>query len=110
MKSLTYIRELSFAEGEGFPHDVDGAACQEVRNVPTPGPDDIYQETDLNVGEGDQAAVDYDVVDGNIELVLENNVLAQGILFESEEGSKCDSIFFVVAPAIINCVRPCSMG
>ena len=82
-----------------------------MRNVPTPVPDDIYQETDLNVGEGDQAAVDYDVVDGNIELVLENNVLAQGILFESEEGSKCDSmIFFVVAPAIINFVRPCSMG
>ena len=85
---------MGFAEREGFPHDVDGAACQEGRNVPTPVPDDIHQEGDLNVGEGDQAAVGYDVVDGNMELMLENNVLAQGILFESEEASKCDSKIF----------------
>ena len=40
----------------------------------------------------------------------ENNVLAQGILFESEEGSKCDSKnYSAVAPATINFMRPCSM-
>ena len=66
-----------FAERE----DVNGDA----RNDPTPVPDDLHQETDLNVCEGDQAAVGYDVVDGNMELMSETNVLAQGILFESEE-------------------------
>ena len=46
-----------------------------------------------------------------MELMLENNVLAQEILFESEEGSKCDSkIFFAVAPAKKNFMRPRSMG
>ena len=66
-----------FAERE----DVNGDA----RNDPTPVPDDLHQETDLNVREGDQAAVGYDIVDGNMELMSETNVLAQGILFESEE-------------------------
>ena len=70
-----------FAEREGSTRDVNGDA----RNAPTPGPDDLHQETDLNVGEGDQVAVRYDVVDGNMELMSENYVLAQGILFESEE-------------------------
>ena len=85
-----------FVEREGSPCDVDGAALQDARNAPTPVPDDLHQETDLNVGEGDQAAVRYDVVDGNMELMLEKDVLAQGILFGSEEGSKCDSkIYFL---------------
>ena len=69
-----------FAEREESPRDVDGDA----RNAPTPDPDDLHQETDLNVGEGDQAAVGYGVVDGKVELMSETNVLAQGILFESE--------------------------
>ena len=54
-----------FAEREESPRDVDGDA----RIAPTPVPDDLHQETDLNVGEGDQAAVGYDVVDGNMELM-----------------------------------------
>ena len=70
-----------FAEREESPRDVDGDA----QNAPTPVPDDLHHETDLNVGEGDQAAVGYGVVDGNMELTPETNVLAQGILFESEE-------------------------
>ena len=70
-----------FAEREGSPRDVDGDA----RNAPTPVPDDLHQETDLNVGEGDQAAVGYAVVDGNMELMSESNILAQRILSESEE-------------------------
>ena len=85
-----------------------------MRTVPTPFPDDLHQETDLNCGEGDHAAVGYDFVNDNMELMSENNVLAQGIIFESEEGSKCDSkifsfffSFFAVAP-IIMC--PCSLG
>ena len=95
-----------FVEREGSLRNVDGAALQDARDVP----DDLHQETDLNVGEGDQAAVGYDVVDGNMELMSENNVLAQGILFESKEGRKWDSkifffFFFAVAPAIILCVR-----
>ena len=68
-------------EREEFPRDVD---C-DARNVPALVPDDLHQETDLNVGEGDQAAVGYGVVDGNTELMSETNVLAQGILFESKE-------------------------
>ena len=71
-----------FAEREGSPRDVDGDA----QNVPAPVPGDLHQETDLNIGEGDQAAVGYDVVDGNMELMSGNNVLAQRISFESEEG------------------------
>ena len=63
------------------PRDVDGAALQDARNVPTPVPDDLHQETDWNVGEGDQAAVGYDIVDGNMELMLENKVLARGNYF-----------------------------
>ena len=43
-----------------------------------------------------------------MELMSENNVLAKGILFESEEGSKCDAK--ILAPAIINFMRLCSMG
>ena len=74
-----------FVEREGSPRDVDGAALQDARNVPTPVPDDLHQESDLNIGEGDQVAVGYYVVDGNMELMSENNVLAQGILFGSEE-------------------------
>ena len=35
-----------FAEREESPCDVDGDA----RNAPTPVPDDLHQETDLNVG------------------------------------------------------------
>ena len=70
-----------FAEREESPRDVDGDA----RYAPTPAPDDLHHETDLNVGEGDQAAVEYGVVDGNMELMSETNVLAQRILFESEE-------------------------
>ena len=35
-----------------------------------------------------------------MDLMSENNVLAQGILFESEEGSKCDPK--ILAPATIN--------
>ena len=38
----------------------------------------------------------------------ENNVLAQGIFVEREEGSNCDSK--VLAPAIINFMRLGSMG
>ena len=64
-----------FAEKEGSPRDVD---C-DARNAATPVPDGLRQETDLNVGEGDQAAVGYDAVDGNMQLMSENNVLAQGI-------------------------------
>ena len=71
--------------GKSLPRDVDSAALQDERNATSPVPDDLHQETDLNVGEGDQAAVGYDVMDGNMELMSENNVLAQGILFESEE-------------------------
>ena len=74
-----------FAYGEGFPHDVDGAALQDARNAPTPVPDDLHQETDLNVGESDQAAVKYDVVVGNMELMSENNVPAQGILLRARK-------------------------
>ena len=70
-----------FVQREDSPRDVDGNA----RNAPTPVPDDLHQETDLNVGEGDQAAVGYDVLDGSMELMSEINILAQGILFESEE-------------------------
>ena len=62
-----------FAEREGSPRDVDGDA----RNAPTPVPDDLHQETDFNVGEGDQAAVGYDAVDGNMKLMSETNVLAR---------------------------------
>ena len=65
-----------FTGREGSPHDVDGAAPQDARNVPTPVPDDLHQETDLSVSEGDQAAVGYDVVDSNMELMSDNNVLA----------------------------------
>ena len=84
-----------FVEREGSPCDVDGAALQDARNAPTPVPDELHQESNLNVGEGDQAAVRYDIVDGNMELMLEKNVLAQGIRFESEEGSKCDSNIYI---------------
>ena len=84
-----------FVDREGSPRDVDGAALQDTRNAPTPVPDDLHQKTDLNVGEGDQAAVRYDVVDGNMERMSENDVLALDILFESEEGSKCDSKIFL---------------
>ena len=52
-----------FAEREGSPRDVDGEALQEARNVPNPVPDYLHQENDLNIGEGDQAAVRYGVVD-----------------------------------------------
>ena len=52
-----------FAEREGSPRDVDGAALQEARNVPTPVPDYLHQENDFNIGEGDQAAVGYGFVD-----------------------------------------------
>ena len=100
-----------FTEREGSPRDFDGAALQDVWNVPTPVPDDLHQGTDLNVGEGDQAAVGYDVVDGNMELMSENNILARGILFESEEGGKFDSVIFLaVVHAIINFMHPCSTG
>ena len=68
-----------FAEREGSPRDVDG----DMRNALTPVPDDLHQKTDLNVGEGDQAAVGHDVVDGNMELMSENNVLAQGIFLKA---------------------------
>ena len=74
-----------FVEREGSPRDVDGAALQDARNVSTPVPDDLHQESDLNIGEGDQVAVRYYVVDGNMELTSENNVLAHVILFGSEE-------------------------
>ena len=40
----------------------------------------------------------------------ENYVLLKGMLFGSEEGSKCDSKMFDMAHAIINFMRPCSMG
>ena len=84
-----------FAEREGSPGDVDGAALQDSRTVPTPFTDGLHQETDLKCGEGDHAAVGYDVVDDNMELMSENNFLGQGILLESEEWSKCDSkVFF----------------
>ena len=100
-----------FVEREGSLRNVDGAALQDARDVP----DDLHQETDLNVGEGDQAAVGYDVVDGNMELMSENNVLAQGILFESKEGRKWDSkifffFFFFCRGACNNFMCPCSMG
>ena len=52
-----------FAEREGSPRDVDGAALQDARNVPTPVPDYLHQENGLNIGEGDQAAVGYGVLD-----------------------------------------------
>ena len=68
-----------FAEREQSLRDVDGDA----RNAPTPVPDNLHQETDLSVSEGDQAAVGYGVVDGKMELMSETNVLAHGILFES---------------------------
>ena len=74
-----------FVDREGSPRDVDGAALQDAWNVPTPVPDDLHQESDMNIGEGDQVAVGYYVVDGNMELMSENNVRAQGILFGSEE-------------------------
>ena len=95
-----------FADREGSPRDVDGAALQDVRHAATPVPDDLHLEADLNVREGDQAA-GYDVVDGHMELMWANNVHAQGILFENEEGSKCDLkdfyflvffVFFVFLP------------
>ena len=70
-----------FAEREESARDVDS----DTRNAPTPVPDDLHHETDLNVGEGDQAAVGYGVVGGNMELMSETNALAQRILFESEE-------------------------
>ena len=78
-------------EREESPRDVDGDA----RNAPTPVPDDLHQETDLNVSEGDQAAVRYDVVDGNMELMSKTNVLAQEFFLKARNESKCDSeIFF----------------
>ena len=40
-----------FVEREGSPRDVDGAALQDARRVPTPVPDDLHQESDLNIGE-----------------------------------------------------------
>ena len=49
--------------------DVDGAALQDARNAPNQLLDDLHQETDLSVGEGGQAAVQYDIVDGNTELM-----------------------------------------
>ena len=70
-----------FAEREGYPRDVDGDA----QNAPAPVPDDLHQETDLSVGESDQAAVGYDVVDGNMEPMSGSNVLAQRISSESKE-------------------------
>ena len=91
-----------FVEREGSPCDVDGAALQDARNAPTPVPDDLHQETDLNVCEGDQAAVRYDVVDGNVELMLEKDVLAQGILFESEEVNVTRRFFFFCRGACNN--------
>ena len=69
------------AKREGSPCDVDGDA----RNASTPVPDDLHRETELNVGEGNEAAVRYDIVDGNMELMSGNNVLSQGHRFESEE-------------------------
>ena len=60
-----------FLEREGSHRDVDGAALQDERNAPTPVPHDLHQETDLNIGEGDQAAVGYDVVDGNMQPMSE---------------------------------------
>ena len=56
-------------EREEIPRDVDGDA----RNAPPLVPDDLHHKTDLNVGEGDQAAVGYGVVDGNMELMSETN-------------------------------------
>ena len=70
-----------FAEREESLRDGDG----DTRNAPTPVPDDLHQETYLNNGEGDQAPVGYGVGDGNMKLMSETNVLAQRILFESEE-------------------------
>ena len=83
-----------FTEREGSPRDVDGAALQDARNAPTPVPDDLHQETDLNVGEGDQAAVGYDVGYGNMELMSENSVLAQGILLRPRKEVNVTPIFF----------------
>ena len=40
-------------EREGSPRDVDHAALQDSQSVPTPVPDDLHQESDLNIGEGD---------------------------------------------------------
>ena len=71
-----------FADREGSPSDVDGDA----RNAPTLVPDDLHQETDFNVCEDEQATIEYDVMDCNMELMLENNVLAQGIRSESQGG------------------------
>ena len=46
-----------YADGEGFPHNIDGAALQDVRNAPIPG--DLHQETDLKKG-----TVGDNIVDG----------------------------------------------
>ena len=76
---------------EGSPRNVDGAALQDMRNAPNPVPGDLHQETDLNVGEADQGAVGHDFVDGDMELMSENNVLAQESFLQSNEGRKFEN-------------------
>ena len=72
---------------EGSHSDVDGAALlQDAWNAPNPVPDDLHQETDLNVDQDEQGAVRHGIVDCDIQLMS----LAQGILFENNEGRKCE--------------------
>ena len=66
----------------------DDAELQEAWNAPNPVPGYLYQETDSNIWEGYQAAASHDIEDVEMDMVSENNnVLAQSILLDIDDGS-----------------------
>ena len=82
------------ADREGTPHAVTGAALQDVQNALTKSCS-MRSDNYLNVNEGDQADVGHDIVNRAMEEMSENNnILAQDILLENDEGSKCEDLIF----------------
>ena len=65
----------------------------------------------LNVNEGDQADVGHDIVNRAMEQMSENNnILAQDILLENDEGSKCENLFSIVCDVETAFMYPFSIG